>query len=200
MGPSGITCYGAAWRLGSACGGGGNACGGLSTTLYQANGSCLNNEYVFRSDSHCVNEILDWNAYFSFGACGIQCGSFDYNGYWTVGYLCYYSDERAKMGIKTLTNSLDSLLQLDVVEYDWNENLNKDDYEYFKRKNKLHAIGLIAQNVRQYFPEVVGIRPSGYYYVDYSKLNSVLVEAIKEQQISIEDIDEKLNIIESKIN
>jgi hypothetical protein len=91
-------------------------------------------------------------------------------------------------------------MELDAVEYDWNENLPPDLYEYFKRKNRLHTIGLIAQNVRKYFPEVVSMNGEGYYYVDYNKLNAVLVEGIKEQQIFIDNIKHELDWIENNIN
>ena len=91
-------------------------------------------------------------------------------------------------------------MEIDAVEYDWNENLPKDLYEYFKRKNRLHTIGLIAQNVRKYFPEAVTMNDDGYYHVEYSKLNAVLVEAIKEQQVFIDNIKDELDWIENKIN
>jgi len=105
-----------------------------------------------------------------------------------------------KSGIKTLQNALAKLMEIDAVEYDWNENLSKDLYEYFKRKNRLHTIGLIAQNVRKYFPEAVTMNGEGYYTIEYSKLNAVLVEAIKEQQVFIDDIKGELDWIENKIN
>jgi hypothetical protein len=89
-------------------------------------------------------------------------------------------------------------MKLDAVEYDWNENLN--EFEYFKNQQKLHTIGLIAQNVRLYYPEVVKINTDGYYSIDYSKLNAVLVEGIKEQSIFIEEIDKELDYIETKLN
>jgi hypothetical protein len=82
---------------------------------------------------------------------------------------------------------------------DWNSNLNETEYKYFEKNKKLHTIGLIAQNVRQYYPEVVELGSNGYYRLDYTKLNSVLVEAIKEQQLFIEDIDKELEYIESKL-
>ena len=91
-------------------------------------------------------------------------------------------------------------MKLEAVEYDWNTNLNKTQYEYFEKNKRLHAIGLIAQNVRVYFPEVVSINGEGYYYIDYSKLNGVLVEAIKSQQVFIEDIKEKINELENKLS
>ena len=43
------------------------------------------------------------------------------------------------------------------------------------------------------------MNPNGYYSIDYTKLNAVLVEAIKEQQVFIEDIDKELEFIEIKL-
>jgi hypothetical protein len=86
-------------------------------------------------------------------------------------------------------------MKIEAVEYDWNENLNPTLLDYFKKQQKLHTIGLIAQNVRMYFPEVVKMNHDGYYSIDYRKLNA----GIKEQQIFIEDIDKQLEYIESKI-
>jgi hypothetical protein len=122
------------------------------------------------------------------------------NGSSGGGTFCAYSDETLKTGIKTLQDALSKLMELDAVEYDWNENLSADLYDYYKRKNRLHTIGLIAQNVRKYFPEVVTMNGEGYYYVEYSKLNAVLVEAIKEQQVFIGNIKSELDWIENKIN
>ena len=117
----------------------------------------------------------------------------------SFSYHCsYFSDEQLKTGIKTLKDALPKLLELEAVEYDWNENLNK--YDYFKRKGRLHTIGLIAQDVRKYYPEVVNMGDDGYYFVEYNKLNAVLVEAIKSQQIFIEEIKDELKLLETIIN
>ena len=111
----------------------------------------------------------------------------------------YYSETNLKLGIETLNNVLESIMKIESVEYDWNENLNPTLLDYFKKHQKLHTIGLIAQNVRLYFPEVVKMNRDGYYAIDYHRLNAVLVQGIKEQQIFIEDIDKQLEYIESKI-
>jgi secreted Zn-dependent insulinase-like peptidase len=114
--------------------------------------------------------------------------------------MCFGSDIRLKKGIETLKDSLENIMKLEVVEYDWNHNLNQLEYDYFEKNNNLHTIGLIAQNVKQYYPEVVELGSNGYYRLDYTKLNSVLVEAIKEQQLFIDNIDKELEYIESKLN
>jgi hypothetical protein len=91
-------------------------------------------------------------------------------------------------------------MEIEAVEYDWNENLPPQVYEFYKRRQKLHTIGLIAQNVRLVYPEVVVVNEEGYYSINYEKLNAVLVEGIKEQSLFIEDIDKELNELESKLS
>jgi secreted Zn-dependent insulinase-like peptidase len=121
------------------------------------------------------------------------------NGFILADNPCFGSDIRLKQGIETLKDSLENIMKLEVVEYDWNSNLNETEYTYFEKNKNLHTIGLIAQNVKQYYPEVVELGSNGYYRLDYTKLNSVLVEAIKEQQLFIDDIDKELEYIESKL-
>ena len=67
------------------------------------------------------------------------------------------------------------------------------------KNGKLHTYGLIAQNVRKYYPELVSINLDGYYVVDYPKLNAPLVEAIKEQHVFIENIIQELQILKDNI-
>ena len=129
------------------------------------------------------------------------CGQYGYlnnNDYWYVQGFC--SDKRLKQGIETIPNTLKSILNFDVVEFDWNEKLNSSQYIYYQKQNKLHSIGLIAQNIREYYPEVIEIMEDGYYMINYPKLNAVLVEGIKEQQVFIEDIEEQLKDLENKLN
>jgi hypothetical protein len=158
----------------------------------------------FYTEANCLTNTCDFGNYASYGyyisnlidcyAANPTCG---YGA--SYEYACsYFSDEALKTGIKTLKDALPKLLELEAVEYDWNENLNK--YDYFKRKGRLHTIGLIAQDVRKYYPEVVNMGDDGYYSVEYNKLNAVLVEAIKSQQIFIEEIKDELKLLETIIN
>ena len=155
----------------------------------------------YLSPSNCINGICDWNSFWfravESGQCydvANTCGSGSYDS------DCNYSDVNLKTKIETIYDALEKVMMLEAVEYDWNTNLNKSEYAYFEKNKRLHAIGLIAQNVRQYFPEVVSINGEGYYYIDYNKLNSVLVEAIKSQQVFIEDIKEQINELENKLS
>jgi hypothetical protein len=154
--------------------------------------------------TNCLNGTCDFgssccdNNYISNGVtcapANPSCGNGD-SGY---EVFCIYSDETLKKGVKTLKDALSKLLEIEAVEYDWNENLTR--YDYFKRKGRLHTIGLIAQDVRKYYPQVVSIRDDGYYFIEYHKLNAVLVEAIKSQQVFIDNIKNEIELLENKIN
>ena len=157
----------------------------------------------YLTENRCNSMADDWGGTCFFVNCDLAMGFYqmvDFSGFIMTNEPCMGSDIRLKTGIETLKDSLETLMKLEVVEYDWNENLNKTEYDYFKRNDNLHTIGLIAQNVRQYYPEVVELGSNGYYRIDYTKLNSVLVEAIKEQQLFIDDIDKELEFIQSKLN
>ena len=107
------------------------------------------------------------------------------------------SDISLKEEIVTIENALSSILQLNPVEFDWNE--NEPNYYVLNRDGKLHSFGFIAQEVRSVLPELIEIRRNGYYGVDYTSLNSYLVEAIKEQQVFIDDLDSFITNLEKKV-
>ena len=128
---------------------------------------------------------------------GSACaGQISTGGYYTYAYFC--SDRRLKKNIVTLENSLKNLLQIDTVEFDWNEKLTDGKYKDFNGLKKIHSVGLIAQNVKNFYPTVVKTNQQGYYYIEYIKLNAVLVEGIKEQQVFIDDIENQIKELESK--
>jgi hypothetical protein len=197
-GPSAVTCYGYSVTLGS---NNSFACYGpaySSPYLYSQTSSCSSsgNVYFFYLYTSCQTSAISWPYGATYMQCGGVTGYIDGSGYWQPSYFCY-SDVRTKQLIETLKNSLEVILKLETVEYDWNE--KTPNYEYFEKRGRLHAIGLIAQDVRQYFPEVVKMSESGYYMIEYPKLNAVLVEGIKEQQVFIEDINKQIDELESKI-
>lgn len=81
------------------------------------------------------------------------------------------SDLRLKKNITPLENSLERLLQLNAVEYDWK------DKEKFSSQRQ---IGFIAQELEEVYPEVVRTdKESGLKSVAYGLLVAPIVEAIK---------------------
>jgi len=50
-------------------------------------------------------------------------------------------------------------------------------------------IGVIAQEVEKVFPELIAEDENGYKAVGYEKFTPVLIEAIKEQQLKIDELE-----------
>ncbi len=92
------------------------------------------------------------------------------------------SDIRLKENVHTIENALDKGSALRGVSFDFKE-------------TKQPQIGVIAQEVEQIIPEVVGENPDGYKGVQYGNIVGLLIEAIKEQQKQIEELKEKINEI-----
>lgn len=92
------------------------------------------------------------------------------------------SDVRFKKDIQPLKNSLDNILKLKGVSYDWRINEFPDEHFDNVRQN-----GLLAQDVEKVFPNVVATRPDGYKTVDYTMLIPSLIESIKE----LKDLNDK---------
>lgn len=90
------------------------------------------------------------------------------------------SDVRVKTDIKPITGALDIV--------------NKLEGKRFNKFNK-PGIGFIAQELEQYMPELVHTANDevGTKSVNYANMVALLVEAIKEQQITINKLESKLN-------
>lgn len=99
------------------------------------------------------------------------------------GTITAQSDKRVKINIQTIENALSKVLQLRGVEY------NKID-------NNEKQIGVIAQEVEKIIPEVVYPKQPAPDYetksVAYANLVGLLIEAIKEQNTRIEELERKL--------
>ena len=65
---------------------------------------------------------------------------------------------------------------------------NKND----KSNKKGHDVGVIAQEIEKVLPELVVERDSGYKAVRYEKIVALLIEAIKQQQLQIDELKSKV--------
>lgn len=110
----------------------------------------------------------------------------------------YSSDRRLKKNISLLTNALDKLSKISGVEFDWTDEYIKThggEDGYFIRR---HDVGVIAQEIQDVLPEVVAEKIDGYLGVRYEKVVPLLIQAIKEQQLQIEELKKtisKLDVI-----
>jgi hypothetical protein len=80
------------------------------------------------------------------------------------------SDERLKQNIHTIDNALDKVTKLRGVYYKWKDTTNHPAGQ---------QMGLIAQEVKEVVPEVVG-ETNGYYSLATPNLVGLLVESVKE--------------------
>lgn len=88
--------------------------------------------------------------------------------------LTQRSDLRLKHDIGSLNYGLKDLIKLNPTSYKWNSD-NRID------------IGFIAQEVEKIIPELVFKDEKGFYSIDYSKITSVIVKAIQEMNVSIDN-------------
>ncbi|MBP6459204.1 MAG: tail fiber domain-containing protein [Crocinitomicaceae bacterium] len=105
------------------------------------------------------------------------------------------SDTRFKTNILPIENPLQKVLKLRGVTFDWK--IKEFPNRMFSENR---ALGFIAQEVEQVIPEVVQTENSteGFKSVQYDKVVALLVEAIKEQQKQIEQLQQKVKELTDK--
>jgi uncharacterized protein YfkK (UPF0435 family) len=105
------------------------------------------------------------------------------------GDIVAYSDVRKKTDIVTIDNALEKVINLRGVYY-----TRIDDVARGRQT------GVIAQEINEVLPEVVTYAADvDEYGVSYGNIVGVLIEAIKEQQLQIEKLQNKLdNVLSSR--
>jgi len=89
-----------------------------------------------------------------------------------------FSDIRMKKNIKTLTSSLDKIMEIRPVNFNWlDSNLTKNI-----------QTGVIAQELQKIFPELVDEMNTGMLSVNYTGLIPHIIKAFHEQQSQIIDL------------
>ena len=99
------------------------------------------------------------------------------------GTLTETSSREMKTNIEPIENILPAVLQMQGVKFDWKDDGHgKDNY------------GFIAEEVDEILPNLVSHDSNGKALgIQYSKMTAVLLEAIKEQQVQIEELKSKIN-------
>jgi len=91
-----------------------------------------------------------------------------------------------KDNIEPIENILPAVMKMQGVTFDWKKDKDND-----KRSNHY---GFIAEDVDKILPNLVSHNEEGKPQgIQYSKMTAVLLEAIKEQQIQIDELKAKLN-------
>jgi hypothetical protein len=98
------------------------------------------------------------------------------------------SDRRLKKDISKIKDALNGILSLNGVTYLY----NTSKYPELGLSDE-PQIGFIAQELEQVYPQLVITKDNGFKAVNYAQLVPVLVEAIKQQQAMIEDLQLQVN-------
>ena len=95
------------------------------------------------------------------------------------------SDERLKKNIKKIDDPLAKVLSIGGYTFDWTEESEKED----------SGTGVIAQEIEKLgLPGIVKTRKkTGYKAVDYEKLVPLLIEAIKELNNKVDDLQQQIS-------
>ncbi|RAJ33498.1 endosialidase-like protein [Pedobacter cryoconitis] len=101
------------------------------------------------------------------------------------------SDSRLKTNIETLGNVLQKIDQLRGVKFKY-----KDQHKYASGAK----IGVIAQELQKIYPEMVTTGKDGFLKVDYTQLTGMLIQAVKEQQKQIDELQIRMNNQQEQIN
>ena len=112
----------------------------------------------------------------------------------TGNITAFVSDERLKTDIKRIESPLEKLLSLRGFTYKFND-LAKSMNEHYGDEIQ---VGVSAQEVKKVLPEAVKPAPINpdYMTVQYEKLVPLLIEAMKEQQETIENLKSRLEKLE----
>jgi hypothetical protein len=98
------------------------------------------------------------------------------------------SDKRLKTNITDITDYHHIIKNIKGVRFNWNENAKSINPNVDLSKVEL---GVIAQEIEEYIPEVIKEGISNYKAVRYEKIVPILIECIK-------DLYKKIEILENK--
>ena len=118
------------------------------------------------------------------------------------------SDERVKENIVEIPNAVDKIKTLRGVTFDFNAHAVETHFmsqEDWDRGKQTGHVGLIAQEVEKVLPEAVRPAPiskrkeyADYKTIHYNKLTALLVQGIKEQQETIDDLKARIITLENR--
>jgi hypothetical protein len=89
------------------------------------------------------------------------------------GTLFETSDQRLKTNVTEITSAVEMVNDIRGVEFDWIH-------------SGKHSFGVIAQEIEQHFPFLIGELPDGIKTVNYSAIIGVLIQAVKELSAEVE--------------
>lgn len=98
------------------------------------------------------------------------------------------SDLRLKENVRLITSAIEKIREINGVTYN-----------FVNDPEKISHAGVVAQDVMRVLPQAVTEDRNNYYQVSYNDIVALLVEAVKQQQNTIEQQNQKLSSLESAI-
>jgi hypothetical protein len=117
----------------------------------------------------------------------------------------YYSDKRLKKDIRTIDDALEKIVSLTGIYFTQNKYAEKFGYNDYARQ-----VGVIAQQVQTFIPEIIKPAPfdmdengnsktgSNFITVQYERLVPIIIQAIKEQQQQINQLIKTVAALSNK--
>ncbi len=169
----------------------GSTSGSLSDPPLQAYSTGSNAAFMsfHRGGSFAVNMGLDSDNVLRIGGWSASANRFqlDMSGNGTfAGTVTANSDIRLKKNIFTIENALDKVLNLRGVEFD-----RIDSGE--------HQMGVVAQEIEEVIPFLVREDNTGTKSVAYANMVGLLIEAIKEQNVLINNLQTEVKLLKTKL-
>lgn len=96
------------------------------------------------------------------------------------------SDINLKKDIKVIDDPVAKVLKLNGVSFNWTDTGQS-------------SAGVIAQDVEKVLPEIIRDNTTGYKSLNYNGLIGLLIEAVKEQNETIEVLKQKINTLEERL-
>jgi hypothetical protein len=160
------------------------------------------------------HQVINGSSLCGFNASGGNFGNGNYYGSGDV--TAYYSDERLKTKLSTITDAIEKIKSLEGFVYIENDLARSLGYT-----NEKEQAGVSAQKIQAVLPQAVSLAPfdmqgvpetgeiisktgENYLTVKYDRIVPLLIEGIKEQQTQIEsqksEIDELKDLVQQLIN
>jgi hypothetical protein len=154
------------------------------------------------------HQVINGSYLSGFNAGGGNFGNGNYYG--TGDVTAYYSDERLKTKINTITDAIEKIKSLEGFVYVENDLARSLGYT-----NQKEQAGVSAQQIQAVLPQAVSLAPfdmqgvaetgevisksgENYLTVKYDRIVPLLIEGIKEQQLQIEELKKEIKELKNK--
>lgn len=140
-----------------------------------------------------VSYVVTWNGIDRFFVAGQ--GWLYANGAW------FASDASLKENVRPITGAIDKVMRLRGVTFQWKDEkpCEKCPLSTSVKVDKKNEIGFVAQEIETVVPEAVRAAADGTKAVAYQNLVALLTEAIKEQQLTLQQQAATLKSLQERL-